>query len=140
MEQCYHLETVKVLDAIGSNRIKMTLPENMPLVLLHICPILKHLHTPRHSADARLLLERPIVCRSLETFCCQVVGGNRLTVDEQVAYDSWTITPMRDGEAATSTTTTATALETAQEEKRSQVEKYQTGEDLHRYIYATFQG
>lgn len=101
---------------------------------------LKRLHTPRHSADARLLLERPIVCRSLETFCCQVVGGNRLTVDEQVAYDSWTITPMRDGEAATSTTTTATALETAQEEKRSQVEKYQTGQDLHRYIYATFQG
>ncbi|KAK3822092.1 MAG: hypothetical protein JOS17DRAFT_777572 [Linnemannia elongata] len=132
-EHCSHLETVKIVDDIYSSNIEMTLPDNMPLVLLHFCPTLKHLHTARHSVDARLLLKKPIVCHGLETFCCQVVGVDRLTIEEQVLYDAWTSIGQVEQTAMINTT-----MDTTEEEKHRVVEKYKTSQDLHHQIYATF--
>ncbi|KAF8947893.1 NADPH:quinone reductase [Haplosporangium gracile] len=49
VEQCLHLEMVKIIDDIVLNK-KMVLSKNMPLVLLHGCPTLKHLYTARCRA------------------------------------------------------------------------------------------
>ncbi|KAF9151689.1 hypothetical protein BG015_006368 [Linnemannia schmuckeri] len=138
VEQCLHLETVKVIDNTSLNNIEMVLPANMPLVLLHGCPTLRHLYIACHSVDARLLLEKPIVCRGLETFCCQVVGVDRLTPEEEALYDSWATTPMQEEQTPTTTTTATTTADTSEEEKRRVIEKHQTSQDLHYQIYSAF--
>ncbi|KAG9070470.1 hypothetical protein KI688_008006 [Linnemannia hyalina] len=87
VEHCLHLETVKAVDDVCSNKVKVTLPENVPLVPLHGYPTLKHLDAACHSVDSRLLLEKPIVCRELETFLLSKDEKRRVIVKHKASQD-----------------------------------------------------
>ncbi|KAG0380069.1 hypothetical protein BGX24_010288 [Mortierella sp. AD032] len=128
-EQCKQLESLKVPDI---DRSLLPSPigasNNFLALLLHGCPRLRHLYATRYTIHVDKLLERPIVCRGLETFCCRIVGLKRLTPEEQAIFDtSKTATPQEeDGE---------------EKERAEQIqEKQQHSLDQHRHFYDTFAG
>ncbi|KAK3848653.1 MAG: hypothetical protein J3R72DRAFT_484866 [Linnemannia gamsii] len=132
-EQCKQLESLRVLDSAyspspTSSDVRANAPpHNFPALLLHGCPRLKNFFATRHTIHVDKLLERPIVCRGLETFRCQIVGLERLTPEEQTIFD---------------TSKTATPQEEEGEEGKERAEqiqeKHQRSPDQHRQAYDTF--
>ncbi|KAG0253017.1 hypothetical protein BGZ95_006467, partial [Linnemannia exigua] len=62
---------------------------NVVGTLLRLLPELKTLDAINYSIEADYLLAEPWVCRDLQTFRCQIIGMNRLSVKEEDIYSTW---------------------------------------------------
>ncbi|KAG0219526.1 hypothetical protein BGX33_002471 [Mortierella sp. NVP41] len=81
VRDCQQLESIK----LSSKRRD---PSEALVTLLHGCRHLKYLDALCQMVDAGQLLKKPIVCRGLEVFRCQVVGLGRLFATEEAAYET----------------------------------------------------
>ncbi|KAF9904985.1 hypothetical protein EC991_002167 [Linnemannia zychae] len=153
-EQCKYLESMTVLDSVYSPsptsvgvRTNVA-PDNFPVLLLQGCPKLKHFFATKHTIHVEKFLERPIVCHELETFCCRIVGVERLTPEEQAIYDSWVASAKatteeeeeeeEEAEASKSEQKGATAAEKERELAEQILEKHHRILAQHHQVYDTF--
>ncbi|KAF9123123.1 hypothetical protein BGW39_009249 [Mortierella sp. 14UC] len=73
---------------------------NVMGILLERCPNLKVFDGIQHKIEADYLVERPWVCRNLESLRCQIVGFNRLMREEETILTEIGFEVEADGDKA----------------------------------------